>query len=100
MTLEAAFKKKTLVFIREDLLPGSLTFHMNASYNQGILDTLILYRDRWACLEFKKSATAKKRPNQDWHRDRLDNMSFAAFIYPENSEEVLYALHRSLTARR
>jgi len=48
-----------------------------------------------ASLEVKASAAAAKRPNQDHFVKRLREMSFAAYIYPENEEEVLRALEQA-----
>jgi hypothetical protein len=56
---------------------------------------LILYRDRWAVLEVKKDAKAPERPNQGYHVQTMNNMSFAAFIYPSIEEAVLSDLQRS-----
>lgn len=71
---------------------------LDSSYIQGIPDLLILYKDKWAVLELKQHANAKRRPNQDYYVDKMDQMSFAAFIYPENKEEVLYDLQRSFSS--
>ena len=64
----------------------------DSSYIQGIPDLIILFEDKWAALEVKKSAKASHRPNQEYYVDLMDRMSFAAFIYPENKEEILYEL--------
>lgn len=42
------------------MFPGCIVMKNDASYKQGIPDLLVLYRDRWASLECKKSAGAKK----------------------------------------
>lgn len=83
-----------------DRFPGCMVMKLDANYIQGIPDLLILYRDKWAVLECKKSAKASHRPNQDYYVDMMDEMSFAAFIFPENREEVLNDLERSLKTRR
>jgi hypothetical protein len=50
-------------------------------------------------LEVKASANSSERPNQAHYVERLNNMSFAAFIYPENEEEVLTALQEAFASR-
>lgn len=77
----------------ERLFPGCIILHMDPNEIQGIPDLLILYRDRWAALEGKKSANASVRPNQEYYVDLMNDMSFASFICPENKEEVLDALY-------
>ena len=99
MVLESQFKtdlKKTL----EGMFPGVVILRGNSATQQGIPDWLLLWNDRWAFLEVKSSAKAKARPNQPYFVELLNKMSFAAFIYPENAEEVLDALSRSFTSRR
>lgn len=78
--------------------PGAVVLKNDASRIQGIPDLLVLYRDRWAMLEVKISEMADVQPNQDWYIDLFNGMSFAAFIYPENEEEVLYALQQAFGA--
>ena len=63
-------------------------------------DLLVLYESTWAALEGKKSAAASHRPNQDYYVREMNDMSFAAFIYPENKEEILNAMERSFEAHR
>ena len=81
-----------------DLFPGCMVMKLDSSYIQGIPDLLILYEDKWAVLECKKSANARRQPNQKYYVDKMNDMSFAAFIYPENKEEVLYDLQRAFEA--
>lgn len=71
------------------MFKGCLVTKLDSSHIQGIPDLLILFKDKWACLEVKKSANAKHRPNQDYYVDLLNKMSFSRFIYPENKQEVL-----------
>ena len=56
---------------------------------------MILYKDKWAALECKKEGNAKHRPNQDYYVEKMNEMSFARFIYPENKEDVLNELQQA-----
>lgn len=96
---EAAFQRKVIEQI-EEMFPGCWIERLDPVAHQGIPDILILFNDRWAMLEFKKESTARKRPNQGHYVERFNNMSFAAFIFPENKEEVLYALQSALGTSR
>lgn len=75
--------------------PGSMVLKNDPNDIQGIPDLMVLYKNKWAALEVKQSATAKHRPNQDYYIDKLGNMSYAAFIYPENKEDILNEMERS-----
>ena len=97
--LENKFKTK-LIEELEEMFPGCIVLHLDPTEFQGIPDLLILYKNKWAALEGKKSANAPHRPNQDYYVDLMNDMSFAAFIYPENKEEVLYELQQTFRARR
>ena len=93
--LENKFKQK-LVKELEEMFPGCLIIHTDPMEHQGFPDLLILYEDRWAALEGKREARASHRPNQDYYINRMNRMSYAAFIYPENKEEILDELQQAL----
>lgn len=93
--LESVFQAKLIKEIK-DRLPGSIVLKNDANYIQGIPDLLVLYNNKWACLEVKKSKRAAIQPNQDHYVNTLNDMSFAAFIFPENKEEVLNELEQAL----
>ena len=95
--LEAGFKTKLCSELKE-MFPGCFISHLDPNETQGVPDLLILWRDRWAMLEGKKNAEASVGPNQKYYVNLFDEMSFAAFIFPENKEEVLYDLQRSFQA--
>ena len=82
------------------MFPGCIIIHTDPNEIQGLPDLIILYEDRWAALEGKRSANASHRPNQDYYVDLMNRMSFAAFIFPENKEEVLYELSQALQPSR
>lgn len=78
------------------LFPGCMVLKNDANYIQGIPDLLILFNDKWAMLECKRAKKASHRPNQEYYVDLLDKMSYAAFIYPENREDILNELQQAL----
>lgn len=90
---ETAYKKYLTDRISE-LLPNCIILRNdpNASRMQGIPDITILFKGKWAALEVKVSANAHHQPNQDYYVNQWNRMSFAAFIFPENEEEVLNSL--------
>lgn len=75
--------------------PGCIVTKLDSSDIQGIPDLLVLHKDKWASLECKKSASASKRPNQDYYVDKMNEMSFSRYICPENKEEVLNELQQT-----
>lgn len=92
--LESNFQAK-LIRELKDKFPGCIILKNDPGYIQGIPDLLVLYKDKWASLECKQTARAKKQPNQQYYIGLMDKMSFARFISPENKEEVLYELHQA-----
>lgn len=90
--LENRFKTNLIKELKE-MFPGCMVLHLDPNEIQGIPDLLILYENKWAVLEGKKNARASHRPNQEYYVDLMDRMSFAAFIFPENKDEVLDALY-------
>lgn len=91
---ESNFQSKLIKELKE-LFPGCIVLKNDATYKQGIPDLLVLYNDKWATLECKKSPNAERQPNQDYYVDKMNDMSFSRFIYPENKEEVLYELQQA-----
>lgn len=76
------------------LFPGCIITKLDSGDIQGIPDLLILYKNKWATLENKKSAKATHRPNQDYYVSKMNNMSFSRFIYPENKDIVISDLKK------
>ena len=95
--LESKFQSD-LIHELQTLYPSALIFKNES--RQGFPDLTILYGDRWALLECKKSKDAAHRPNQDYYVNRANEMSFSRFIYPENKQEVLNELQQTFRTER
>lgn len=80
------------------MLPGAIILKNDPNYIQGIPDLIILYKERWAALEVKRTRLAQVQPNQAHYVRIMNAMSYAAFICPENEREVLSEVQRSLCA--
>lgn len=89
--LERDYQKK-LVKKLKDTFPGCYVIKNDAQLKQGIPDILVLYKDKWVALEVKQSENAHHQPNQDYNVERMNEMSYAAFIYPENEEKIFSQL--------
>ena len=79
----------------ESMFEGAIVTKLDPTFKRGIPDLLILWNNRWATLECKRSANASKRPHQDYYVEKMNKMSFSRFIYPENKEEVLDELQQA-----
>lgn len=91
--LESKFQANLIKEIKERY-PGSVVLKNDSSYLQGIPDLSVFYRNKWAMLEVKKSSKAKHQPNQDYYVSKMNEMSFASFISPEDKDEVLKELDK------
>lgn len=91
---ENKFQANLIKELKEEF-PGCVIMKNDPNYIQGIPDLTILYRDKWAALEVKQSESAKHRPNQDHYISKMNSMSYASFVCPENKEEVLNELHKT-----
>lgn len=94
---QAYLKKKI-----KEMLPDCIVAKEDCNDIQGIPDLIVLFGKRWATLEVKKSLEDRKkpRPNQEYYVNRMNNMSFSRFIYPENEKEVLDELCKTLRSGR
>ena len=80
----------------KNMFPGCIVTKLDSGDIQGIPDLLILYKNKWATLENKRTAKAHRQPNQEYYVNKMNDMSFSKFIYPENKEEVLTDLKKYL----
>lgn len=96
---ESKFQAKLIIKLYK-MFPGCVILKNDSSYQQGMLDLLILYNDQWAALEVKASASSDKQPNQDHFVKQFGKMSFSSYIHPDNEEEVLDALQQTFKPSR
>lgn len=95
---EAAYQGRLIRKLKR-IFPGCVILKNDPQYQQGMLDLTLLWGHLWAGLEVKRSLSSPERPNQRYFVEQLDEMSFAAFICPENEEEVLSALQEAFASR-
>lgn len=93
--LESEFQRKLKKRIMY-LFPGAVILKNDANQLQGIPDSLVLYKKKWAMLETKRWHNSKHQPNQDFYVSLFNEMSYASFVRPENVEEVLSELQSAL----
>lgn len=97
--LESKFQKEFIDEVKARY-PGAIALKNDSSYIQGFPDWTVLYEDKYAVLEMKKEKNAKKQPNQEYYVDKINEMSFSRFVYPENKDEVLADLDKLFSKRR
>lgn len=86
--LENKFQAKLIKKLKT-LFDGCFVLKNDPTYIQGVPDLLVLYKDKWAALECKKTEKARHQPNQDYYVGKMNDMGFSSFIYPENEDEVI-----------
>lgn len=94
--LERDFQPKVIEQLELNF-PGCLIMKNDSAYRQGVPDLLVLFQNRWALLEVKKSYESflkDQQPNQEYYINWAAANSFGAFVYPENFREVLGDLIR------
>lgn len=92
--LENAFQAKLKTDLK-NMFPGCIVLKNDPTILQGVPDILVLYKNKWAALECKVNNKARIQPNQEYYVSKMNDMSFARFIYPENREEILHELQRA-----
>lgn len=97
--LEAEFQADLIEELKRRF-PGCVILENDEKARQGIPDLLLLWNTHWAMLECKAYEGAPMRPNQPYYVAKFANMSFSAFIYPENAEEVLDAMESAFSLER
>lgn len=95
---ESRFQSQLIEELKETF-KGCVIVKNDANYCQGFPDLTILYKNKWAALECKRSEGASKRPNQEYYVNLLNGMSYASFVSPENKEEVIREIHAAFGTR-
>ena len=93
--LENKFQANLIKKIK-NRFPDCIVMKNDSSYIQGIPDLTILNGNKWATLENKRNEKATKQPNQEYYVNKMNNMSFSRFIFPENKDEILKELYEYL----
>lgn len=96
---ERTYQPRVIKRLREEF-PGCLILKNDSSYMQGVPDLIVLYGPYWAMLEVKANKDSAFQPNQAYYVSELNHMGYAAFIFPENEDEVFRDLQRALQPRR
>lgn len=91
--LERKFQSELIKELKKRF-PGCMVLKNDANYIQGFPDLTILHKDRWAVLECKKGEKEKHQPNQDYYVEKLNGMSYSAFICPENKQQIMSELEK------
>lgn len=69
----------------------------NPGVPNGFPDILALGEGIYFALECKTSARAKKQPRQDYWVKKLNEWSYAAFIYPANHDKIMAEIKYMVT---
>lgn len=86
--LENKFQANLIRELKNEF-PECIVMKNDSSYIQGVPDLLVLHKDKWASLEVKRSSNASHQPNQDYYVDKMNEMGFSRFVYPENKDNVM-----------
>lgn len=91
---EASFRTNFLKKVK-DLSPEIFIEFADPHRVNGIPDVIIFYKGKHARLETKRSKDASKRLHQEYYINYFNSQGiYAAFLMPENKEEVFNALRR------
>lgn len=81
----------------KERIPGCIVLKNDANYLQGIFDLTVILGPRASHIEVKAGEKSPEQPNQRYYINLVREQGGSAWVvYPENEEEVLLALQRSL----
>lgn len=95
--LERSFQHEVIQELKERY-PDCVVMKNATGFKDGFPDITMYDGERWAMLECKREKAARKRPNQKYWVNRMNSMSFARFIFPENRKEVMAELAEFIEA--
>ena len=91
MPLESRFQADFINQLHASFI-GCEVLKNDSALRQGIPDLLLLWERHWAMFEVKASANEPFQPNQEFYINKLNKMSVALVVYPENMWEVIRAV--------
>lgn len=92
MKKESSFQSDFLDDIKV-IFPESIILKNDSRYMQGVPDWIILYKNKYAMLEMKRSEHERHQPNQDYYVSFFNSQSaYSTFCYPENAAKVMAEL--------
>lgn len=95
MALEKDFQAKVVRWLKsKDCVV--IKYQQNATTRSGVPDLIFLKDGFWGALEVKKAKNSPFRPGQKQMVAKLDSMSWAKVVYPENYDSVKKELEEIL----
>lgn len=95
MALEKDFQAKVVRWLKsKDCVV--IKYQQNATTRAGVPDLIFLKDGFWGALEVKKAKNAPFRPGQKQMVEKLDSMSWAKVVYPENYDRIKKELEEIL----
>jgi len=97
---ESEFEAQFMKDLDEAMPEPGFWLKGNSAMRQGVPDRMYLNGPHWAALEFKKGDGSDIQPNQPYYVEKLGKMSYAAFVTPENADEVISGIQQAFGVGR
>lgn len=94
--LESEFQANLIKRIKMEFGNNVIVLKNDPNYLVGFPDLTVLGKKRYAVIECKREAHASRRALQEYYVDKANRLSYGAFAYPENEDEVIEDLRRIL----
>lgn len=95
--LERDFQMELVSKLRRVLPDEAVIIKNDPNSVQGYPDLSIHYNGKYVLLEVKRKKGAPEQPNQRYYIEQACRNTYAAFVYPENMEEVINEVQRTFT---